>query len=69
VVTKQIQISDCIGKCVIYKGHLYEVVAISPDGYLILTNGRLSQLEVNILDVTFFPDLKKRIKIKSISSS
>ena len=40
-----------IGQIVIYKGRLYEVVYIAPDGFVTITNGRLSELELEVCDL------------------
>jgi phage-related protein len=40
-----------IGQLVVYKGRIYEVVDIAFDGFITITNGRLSELELEVCDI------------------
>ena len=57
----------CIGRCVLYKGRIYEVVGITNNGLLTITNGRVSKLEVEIQNVIFLEDSKKGMLIETVS--
>lgn len=64
---RTILLSNCIGECVLYRGRIYEVVDMTPEGYFTITNGRLSELEVELKDIIFLEEHKREVLLQSIS--